>query len=148
MEELKASLRAAIEKNRREKKDVDQKTDDELFEEEFRAVNLGQKLSITEASPNTKNLSQIPRFYSALPADNDELGQKLREEARAQFLQRRSRSLLDNEELKKLYSLLEANSCPSNLSIAGNSTAGASAAQGGNTSGDPPMPNSPNSRYF
>ena len=54
----------------------------------------------------------MPKFYSGLPAETDELKQKLREEARAQFLQRRSRSLLDNEELKKLYSILEAQSVP------------------------------------
>ena len=32
-------------------------------------------------------LEILPRFYTGLPAETDELKQKLREEARAQFLQ-------------------------------------------------------------
>ena len=35
------------------------------------------------------------------------LAQKLREETRAQFLQKKSKELLDNRELKKLWTLLE-----------------------------------------
>ena len=42
--------------------------------------------------------SVIGKFYNQLPCESDELGQKLREEARAQFLQRRSKELLDNDE--------------------------------------------------
>uniref|UniRef100_A0A8C6SMP8 Protein phosphatase 2, regulatory subunit B'', gamma n=1 Tax=Neogobius melanostomus TaxID=47308 RepID=A0A8C6SMP8_9GOBI len=42
----------------------------------------------------------IPRFYYRLPAEDEILLQKLREESRAVFLQRKSRELLDNEELQ------------------------------------------------
>ncbi|XP_068847476.1 serine/threonine-protein phosphatase 2A regulatory subunit B'' subunit gamma isoform X2 [Capricornis sumatraensis] len=42
----------------------------------------------------------IPRFYYRLPAEDEVLLQKLREESRAVFLQRKSRELLDNEELQ------------------------------------------------
>uniref|UniRef100_A0A2K5P8S3 Uncharacterized protein n=1 Tax=Cebus imitator TaxID=2715852 RepID=A0A2K5P8S3_CEBIM len=44
----------------------------------------------------------IPRFYYRLPAKDEVLLQKLREESRAVFLQRKSRELLDNEELQNL----------------------------------------------
>ena len=55
----------------------------------------------------------IPSFYHPPPGENDLLRQKLREEARAEFLQRRSKSLLDNEELKQLWALLDAHAQPS-----------------------------------
>ncbi|XP_013371058.1 PREDICTED: serine/threonine-protein phosphatase 2A regulatory subunit B'' subunit gamma-like [Chinchilla lanigera] len=42
-----------------------------------------------------------------LPADDEVLLQKLREESRAVFLQRKSRELLDNEELQNLWFLLD-----------------------------------------
>uniref|UniRef100_A0A2K5P8S4 Serine/threonine-protein phosphatase 2A regulatory subunit B'' subunit gamma n=1 Tax=Cebus imitator TaxID=2715852 RepID=A0A2K5P8S4_CEBIM len=45
----------------------------------------------------------IPRFYYRLPAKDEVLLQKLREESRAVFLQRKSRELLDNEELQNLW---------------------------------------------
>ncbi|XP_050671495.1 serine/threonine-protein phosphatase 2A regulatory subunit B'' subunit gamma-like [Leptidea sinapis] len=49
----------------------------------------------------------IPKFYFKLPKPDDTLAQKLREETRAQFLQKKSKELLDNNELKHLWSLLE-----------------------------------------
>jgi len=54
--------------------------------------------------------SIIPPFYKPLPKDEDVLQQKLREEARANFLQRRSRQLLDNTELKELWVILDTHS--------------------------------------
>lgn len=42
------------------------------------------------------------------------LAQKLREETRAQFLQKKSKELLDNSELKHLWSLLEKTNGSSN----------------------------------
>lgn len=102
MDELKRALKKSIEKTNYRQ----MKSDEELFLEEFQAVNLGKQNAVEKKS------NILPAFHNALPKDNDELKQKLREEARAQFLQRRSRSLLDNEELKRLYSLLEANSSP------------------------------------
>lgn len=53
------------------------------------------------------NMKQIPRFYFKLPSEDDVLQQKLREESRAVFLQRKSRELLDNDELHELWNLLE-----------------------------------------
>ena len=95
---FKGALKRSIERN-----NAPTKTDDEYFLEEFMKVNLkGEK--------PLKNGEIIPKLYSGLPPEDNDLKQKLREEARAQFLQRRSKSLLDNEELKKLYSTLESHS--------------------------------------
>lgn len=51
----------------------------------------------------------IPIFYHKLPKNSDNMAQKLREEARTLFLQKRSKELLDNNELKVLWGLLEKN---------------------------------------
>jgi len=64
-----------------------------------------------EKSKASSSLSTIPRFYFKLPPDDDLLQQKLREESRAVFLQRKSRELLDNDELHSLWSLLEKHAC-------------------------------------
>ena len=101
LKSFKESLRQSIAKNEAQKLEV--KTDDEYFLEEFKKVNLaGENVS--------KDYDILPKFHTNLPSENDEFKQKLREEARAQFLQRRSRSLLDNEELKRLYAVLESHS--------------------------------------
>ncbi|XP_065200638.1 serine/threonine-protein phosphatase 2A regulatory subunit B'' subunit gamma-like isoform X2 [Planococcus citri] len=50
---------------------------------------------------------QIPRFYFKVPTENDVMQQRLREEARSNFLQRRNKELLKNDELKDLWSLLD-----------------------------------------
>jgi len=50
----------------------------------------------------------IPRFHTPLPREEDTIGQKLRDEARSQFLQRRSKLLLDNAELKELWVVLDS----------------------------------------
>lgn len=52
----------------------------------------------------------IPQFYFKLPDNN--VSQKLREESRTLFLQKRSRELLDNNELKSLWTILEKNFTP------------------------------------
>ncbi|GAB6020656.1 Serine/threonine-protein phosphatase 2A regulatory subunit B'' subunit gamma [Chamberlinius hualienensis] len=49
----------------------------------------------------------IPRFYYKLPSEDEIILQKLREESRAVFLQRKSKELLDNNELKQLWLLLD-----------------------------------------
>ena len=77
--EIKLALKRSIEANK--KANIDFKTDEECFIEEFENVNLQGE------EKNLAKLEILPRFYTALPAENDELKQKLREEARAQFLQ-------------------------------------------------------------
>lgn len=49
----------------------------------------------------------FPRLYDKLPSEEEPLLLKLREESRAVFLQRRSRELLDNDELQRLWFLLD-----------------------------------------
>ena len=143
MESLKASLRKAIDKNlaantnsNRNEVSDDTLHPDALFEKEFRKINLGLKDSEDETSVQSNEsktkcaaLSVVPPFYVSLPPENDDLRQKLREEARAQFLQRRSKALLDNEELKALYSLLESNASSTKAAIGDGS---------GNTGGSNP----------
>lgn len=60
-------------------------------------------------SPKHNSYAVIPVFYHKLPRSTDTAGQKLREEARTLFLQKRSKELLDNNELKTLWALLEKN---------------------------------------
>ncbi|XP_060583128.1 serine/threonine-protein phosphatase 2A regulatory subunit B'' subunit gamma-like isoform X1 [Ruditapes philippinarum] len=50
---------------------------------------------------------KLPRIYDKLPSEEEPLLLKLREESRAVFLQRRSRELLDNDELQRLWFLLD-----------------------------------------
>ncbi|KAL4237736.1 Serine/threonine-protein phosphatase 2A regulatory subunit B'' subunit gamma [Mactra antiquata] len=50
---------------------------------------------------------KLPRLYDKLPSEDEPLLLKLREESRAVFLQRRSRELLDNDELQRLWFLLD-----------------------------------------
>lgn len=57
--------------------------------------------------PASSTFRTIPSFYHPLPTATDSFGQKLREEARTLFLQKRSRELLDNTELKALWLLLD-----------------------------------------
>ncbi|CAG0883280.1 unnamed protein product [Darwinula stevensoni] len=54
----------------------------------------------------------IPTFYKKLPAEDELLQQKLREESRALFLQERSRKLLDNDDIKDLWLLLDKHHTP------------------------------------
>lgn len=58
---------------------------------------------------NKDSYKVIPFFYHKLPKSTDVLAQKLREEARTLFLQKRSKELLDNNELKTLWNILQKN---------------------------------------
>eukprot|EP00088_Acartia_fossae_P021839 TRINITY_DN23209_c0_g1_i1.p1 TRINITY_DN23209_c0_g1~~TRINITY_DN23209_c0_g1_i1.p1 ORF type:complete len:444 (-),score=88.77 TRINITY_DN23209_c0_g1_i1:310-1641(-) len=101
---LKERLRLAICKaeNDRSSQSCDEQM---LFREEY--------LALTENQPKQDgSYKVIPRFFKPLPKDEDVLQQKLREEARAHFLQRRSRNLLDNTELKELWGLLDSHTTP------------------------------------
>ncbi|CAI9730589.1 serine/threonine-protein phosphatase 2A regulatory subunit B subunit gamma isoform X1 [Octopus vulgaris] len=61
---------------------------------------------------NNNTYYSIPKFYCQLPLEEEILLQKVREEARALFLQRRSRVLLGNEELQHLWFLLDKHHTP------------------------------------
>lgn len=62
-----------------------------------------------------ESYKKIQKFYFKLPRPDEVLAQKLREETRAQFLQKKSKELLDNGELKQLWSLLEKCNPSSNV---------------------------------
>uniref|UniRef100_A0A182JVB6 Serine/threonine-protein phosphatase 2A regulatory subunit B'' subunit gamma n=1 Tax=Anopheles christyi TaxID=43041 RepID=A0A182JVB6_9DIPT len=67
----------------------------------------------TQSDPQTVDTYRyIPQFHFELPKSADSLAQKLREEARTLFLQKRSKELLDNGEFKLLWSLLEKHHTP------------------------------------
>ncbi|XP_032882334.1 serine/threonine-protein phosphatase 2A regulatory subunit B'' subunit gamma [Amblyraja radiata] len=88
------------------------KTDQELKDNE---MDLFTKYYVEWSGDKKKNnlsYRNIPRFYYRLPAEDEILLQKLREESRAVFLQRKSRELLDNEELQNLWFLLDKHQTP------------------------------------
>ncbi|XP_012922066.1 serine/threonine-protein phosphatase 2A regulatory subunit B'' subunit gamma isoform X7 [Heterocephalus glaber] len=94
------------------KQDYEKKSEQELKDEE---MGLFTKY-YSEWKGGGKNTNEfyktIPRFYYRLPAEDEVLLQKLREESRAVFLQRKSRELLDNEELQNLWFLLDKHQTP------------------------------------
>lgn len=96
-------------------KEKEVKTVEEQEEEEEKLMTkyyVEYKEKLYCKSANDAGANSIPRFYFKLPTDDDVLQQKLREESRAVFLQRKSRELLDNEELHSLWNLLEKHSQP------------------------------------
>ncbi|WAR18580.1 P2R3C-like protein [Mya arenaria] len=91
------------------KKYVDRKKKP-VAEEEQKAEEMQQ---FTELYHDWKGVDhshhtlKLPRLYDKLPSEEEPLLLKLREESRAVFLQRRSRELLDNDELQRLWFLLD-----------------------------------------
>lgn len=69
-------------------------------------------INISKPAPLDSTYKTIPQFYHKLPKSGENVPQKLREEARTLFLQKRSTELLDNTELKALWGLLEKNYTP------------------------------------
>lgn len=67
-------------------------------------------MNSSKTSINHPSFTTIPKFYSNLPKTHNSIEQKLREEARALFLQKRSKELLNNVELKALWRHLETHS--------------------------------------
>ena len=83
-----------------------------LFKDFYEKLKSPTINSTEQYSDGNGTTTQIPRFYFKLPSEEDVLQQKLREESRAVFLQRRSRELLDNDELHELWNLLESHQTP------------------------------------
>lgn len=88
----------------------------QLFQQYYNKLKAHRSATIQQPIPQqtapsvadkSRPCSTIPPFYQRLPSAADSLGQKLREEARTLFLQKRSRELLDNNELKALWALLD-----------------------------------------
>lgn len=92
-------------------KDFDDKKeniDNDVHSDELLDSNTANKL-LDDVRMNNDSYRVIPYFYHKLPRSNDALAQKLREEARTLFLQKRSKELLDNNELKTLWNILQKN---------------------------------------
>ncbi|KAI0231719.1 Serine/threonine-protein phosphatase 2A regulatory subunit B'' subunit gamma [Lamellibrachia satsuma] len=88
------------------------KSKEELREEE---QELFTELYEKWKGPNKytdESYKAIPKFYFKLPSEDEFILQKLREESRAAFLQRRSREVLDNDELQGLWYLLDKHHTP------------------------------------
>lgn len=100
---LKDRLREALNVRGTSNK-LSQEEEEELFKKEYLEMKGG-------GSPAAASYRVIPQFYKPLPRDDEVLQQKLREEARAQFLQRRSKLLLDNAELKVINDVLMKHLC-------------------------------------
>jgi len=96
---LKARLKAANSNTVSKKLSKDEEED--LFKQEYLKMKGNQ-----HQCGNSYDV--IPQFHKVLPGEEDFLQQKLREEARAQFLQRKSKLLLDNAELKELWVILDS----------------------------------------
>ena len=105
----KSKLRAALESSEPSKKEDESTKKEEIDMKVFDEIyNAGKGAS----SKTAESYKQIPRFYFRLPNDDEVLLQKLREESRAVFLQRKSRELLDNNELQHLWFLLDKHHTP------------------------------------
>jgi len=85
---------------------------DEEIELELATAKL-QNFSIntpkTTKNPKAQKMQSIPEFYRSQPVEDEPIAFKLREEARAMFLQIKTNELLDNDELTFLWSVLETN---------------------------------------
>ncbi|XP_060807111.1 serine/threonine-protein phosphatase 2A regulatory subunit B'' subunit gamma [Amyelois transitella] len=99
--ELKKRLRRYIKK-------LDE-SDTSVTKEESEKIEIEtfKQLYKPPLDANQESYNKIPKFYFKLPRSDEVLNQKLREETRAQFLQKKSKELLDNSELKHLWGLIE-----------------------------------------
>ncbi|KAK7864144.1 hypothetical protein R5R35_007659 [Gryllus longicercus] len=105
------SLKSLLQKCVAQKKD--EFTAEEREEQESKMfLEFYKKRKSSFSEEKHKSYSAIPRFFYKLPKQDDILAQKLREEARAMFLQKRGRQLLNNNELKALWVLLENHHSP------------------------------------
>ncbi|CAG9570662.1 unnamed protein product [Danaus chrysippus] len=80
-----------------------------ITKEESERIELDtfKQLYKPKTEGDAETYKKIPKFHFKLPNSDDILAQKLREETRSQFLQKKSKELLDNSELKHLWSLLK-----------------------------------------
>ncbi|XP_033208559.1 serine/threonine-protein phosphatase 2A regulatory subunit B'' subunit gamma-like isoform X2 [Belonocnema kinseyi] len=106
MELTKLLRKCALVNKSEEKAKENEKKEDEHFQYVY------AKWKGTNMKDKDPTYRVIPKFYFKLPKDDEILPQKLREETRALFLQRRSRQLLDNNELKALWVLLDKHHSP------------------------------------
>ncbi|CAF1036413.1 unnamed protein product, partial [Didymodactylos carnosus] len=104
--------------NAEDKNDLELKLFMKYLNEDNKQSVLSSPPLLNISKDSNENLAQsyfkqhhpIPKFYEHIP--NDVLGRKLREEARAFFLQRKSQEIISSEDANALLSLLEQNASP------------------------------------
>ncbi|CAL8102838.1 unnamed protein product [Calicophoron daubneyi] len=83
----------------------DEESVDQLFKKYY--LSWGGRESDLSADAD-----ELPGFFQRVPQDDEILPQKLREEARAVLLERKSHELLENDELQAFWFLLEKHHSP------------------------------------
>ncbi|XP_039288464.1 serine/threonine-protein phosphatase 2A regulatory subunit B'' subunit gamma isoform X1 [Nilaparvata lugens] len=118
--DLKSALKSAIEaKKKRHNPEAALEKEIEIFKRNYTDIK-NNKSSIDQQS-----YARIPKFYYKLPKKDEILAQKLREEARDIFLKKKSKELLDNNELQAFWALLikyQSSNVSPNSSFSGEET--------------------------
>ncbi|KAJ8941728.1 hypothetical protein NQ318_023324 [Aromia moschata] len=96
-------LKTLLKKRLQKANDSQQSLNDEAAEESYFQQYLAEWGKEPDATQG------IPRFFNKIPKESEPLRLKLREESRSNLLKRRSLQLLDNNELKELWVLLDQN---------------------------------------
>ncbi|CAH0550349.1 unnamed protein product [Brassicogethes aeneus] len=94
--DLKTLLKNKISKQKPVNKEESIKNEDEQFN------NI-----LKEWGKETREKTSIPKFFNKLPKENEPLRQKLREESHTNLLKRKSAKLLEDNELRELWVLLQ-----------------------------------------
>ena len=91
--DLKSKLKLVVQKKKEEaaRKNIPEKSDEVKKAEEMEQFTDLYTKWKGKANDDNKSYKKIPRFYYRLPSEDEVLLQKLREESRAVFLQRKSR---------------------------------------------------------
>lgn len=80
---------------------------------ENRQTEINDFNKIYSNKKKSRNVAkEIPKFFFKTPKETDALAQKLREDSRALFLQKRSEEQLEHNELNELWNLLEKTQNP------------------------------------
>lgn len=113
MDQLKDGLKSFLE-SKNFKRDEERVTKQEIeeFHRLFPKAAPSKETAVAAAAAATSasaSTLHIPKFFNPLPKEDDLLQQRLREEARALFLQKKNKELLSNDELESLRTLLEQN---------------------------------------
>jgi len=106
-------------------------SEEELFQEAYQ--RLSRHMGLQKGEQQEGQLPRVPPLLYSRVAEDDALAQKLREEARAEFLQRRSRALLDNDELKRLWTLLDSHAESADAKVANTASLSASSSSVGDS---------------
>ncbi|XP_050404176.1 serine/threonine-protein phosphatase 2A regulatory subunit B'' subunit gamma [Patella vulgata] len=101
--DIKSSLRSYVSRKKGQKSEErDNKEEEmEMFDQLYR-----------EWKGVKNNCKYLPSLYTKLPTTDEPLLLKLREDSRTNFLQRRSQEILENDELQKLWFLLDKHHTP------------------------------------